>query len=773
MNQLGQIVKPLLAMCALGAAVLVSITLIAPHSIHRVDAPATEFSAGRAMEDLVEIAREPHPMGISPAHAEVRDYLIEEIRSLGLEPQVQKTIGARVLSPGFVIAGAVENILVRLQGSDAEGAIVLMSHYDSAPDVPGAADSGSGVVTVLELLRALRAGPSLGHDVIFIFSDGEEPGTIGAHAIVDQHPWFEDIGFVINMDQFIQGPPALLRSSQGNGVIVKAAAQSAARPTFLSLPYHLFPGGDTDFLPFSLAGVPGADIQTIYGPQEVHTVLDRPEIVNPASIQLGGEQLLGVVRYLADQPALETSVTDQTFFPFLGRLIHYPAGWAIPLAVAAGLLFLGALYVGLRQRTLTWSGLGLGLLTFVVGLVLSLGITYLLWLVIQVLHPEYAYSPLRVHLNDDWLYVAGFVFISLALMSLAIAVARKKITAFDLAGGGLLFWLVGAIVVAFLVPVTSYLTSWTLLIGSLALLTRLLAGSSGGRELSSGLAFLASAILVTFVWVPVIYVSVFGSGMPMVSMIIGLAALWLGSMMPLFDWISASNRWGLPAAALLCGLGFLLAGNLIVAGNSPPPPVNPVGYWLDADEDAAYWIGFSEELDERQKGLLAGAERQSYQEVFSRAPAFTVACGEAPRLDLEGPTMKLLADEWKGDRRLTRVRFRTSMHDRLYVIIPGEVNVLAMTIPQNERIELGPTGLDFILRFDGMPAEGLELAFEVDTPEPYPLFAVEERTGLPSFPGLSTRPSPGTMSTPGEFLQAIPTDFTAISRDYMVPEPGG
>ena len=54
-----------------------------------------------------------------------------------------------------------------------------MAHYDSVPFGPGAADDGAGVVTLLETARALKAGPPLKNDVIFLFTDGEEAGGGG------------------------------------------------------------------------------------------------------------------------------------------------------------------------------------------------------------------------------------------------------------------------------------------------------------------------------------------------------------------------------------------------------------------------------------------------------------------------------------------------------------------------------------------------------------------------------------------------------------------
>jgi len=73
-----------------------------------------------------------------------------------------------------------------------------------------------------------------------------------------------------------------------------------------------------------------------------------------------------------------------------------------------------------------------------------------------------------------------------------------------------------------------------------------------------------------------------------------------------------------------------------------------------------------------------------------------------------------------------------------------------------------------VLRFDGMPAEGFEMEFEFNASGQVQFLLVEERTGVPSFPGLSTQPQPGTMKTPGEFYQGNPSDFTAINANFSV-----
>ena len=63
MSRQKQILFSFLALCVLGGATFFTMALISPPAPLPADAPATEFSAERTMQDLGIIAREPHPMG--------------------------------------------------------------------------------------------------------------------------------------------------------------------------------------------------------------------------------------------------------------------------------------------------------------------------------------------------------------------------------------------------------------------------------------------------------------------------------------------------------------------------------------------------------------------------------------------------------------------------------------------------------------------------------------------------------------------------------------
>src|SRR5688500_3218269 len=148
-----------------------------------IGAPVTEFAADRAFLDVALLAPEPHPIG-SPANARVRDALVGRMAELGLSPQVRPGVGVlqRPEYPDLVVAGPVENVVGVLPGRDrTKPALAIMSHYDSVPGSPGAADDIMGVAASLEAIRAIKARGTPARDVMMIVTDGEEAGLLGAN----------------------------------------------------------------------------------------------------------------------------------------------------------------------------------------------------------------------------------------------------------------------------------------------------------------------------------------------------------------------------------------------------------------------------------------------------------------------------------------------------------------------------------------------------------------------------------------------------------------
>ena len=156
--------------------------------------PDTVFSSGRAMAQLVEVARAPRPSG-SVEHTRVAGLLRQRLSDLGFAEGPEPFDRVHTVLSGLDGADAtrVDNVVARLEGTASTGAILVVAHYDTKPTTPGAGDGGIGVAAVLEALRALTLSTPLRNDVIVLLADGGALGDLGVRAFLEGHPWSSEV----------------------------------------------------------------------------------------------------------------------------------------------------------------------------------------------------------------------------------------------------------------------------------------------------------------------------------------------------------------------------------------------------------------------------------------------------------------------------------------------------------------------------------------------------------------------------------------------------
>lgn len=306
---------------------------------------AAEFSAARAMQHLRWIAAEPHPTG-SAAAARVRDGLVTHLQQAGLQASVQRAHAAAEYGKGDgrgVRAANVENVVAVLPGRDRSlPAVLLMAHYDSVAQSPGAADDGLGVAVMLEIARALQKDARQ-RDVVFLFTDAEEAGLLGARAFFASHPLAARIGTAINLEaRGSSGRAVLFETGPGNAALLKTFASLAPQPLGNSLTgfvYRYMPNG-TDFTVPAKLGIPGVNFAIIGSQFDYHAATASVANLDPGSVQHMGAQVLPLVRKLATSATLPTSRRDAIYSDLPGGwMIGVPmwSGWCV---LAFGLLVL-------------------------------------------------------------------------------------------------------------------------------------------------------------------------------------------------------------------------------------------------------------------------------------------------------------------------------------------------------------------------------------------------------------------------------------------------
>lgn len=288
-----------------------------------------DVSPARALAHLEVIAAEPRPAG-SPRNALVREHLVRSIEALGLPAEVHEH---------EVDGTPVRNVVARLPGTEGGPALLVACHYDSRPETPGAGDDGSACAALLEALRALSVSPPLARDVVFLFSDGEEDGLLGARAFAERlDRGQERVGAVLNFDAIGNaGPPVLFETGPGSGALVRAFAESAPCPVGSSLGpavYARMPN-DTDFSPFRDRGIAGLNFALCFGSTAYHRPADTVAHLSRASLAHQGATALALARRLAAGELPPPPEPDRVFFDVAGpHVVLFAEARALPLALA-------------------------------------------------------------------------------------------------------------------------------------------------------------------------------------------------------------------------------------------------------------------------------------------------------------------------------------------------------------------------------------------------------------------------------------------------------
>ena len=431
---------------------------------------ATEFSLENALNHLKKISKEPHYAG-SKEHKNVQNYIVSELQKMGFETEIQTQTA---INKKWFAATTAENIIAKLKGTASEKALLLLTHYDSSPHSSlGASDAGSGVVTILEGLRAFLAKNEIPkNDLIILISDAEELGLLGAQAFVDKHPWTKDIGLVLNFEARGSGGPSYMLM-ETNGKNSKLLSEFlAAKPNFPaanSLMYSIYKKlpNDTDLTIFREdANINGFNFAFIGDHFDYHTAQDSYERLDKETLLHQADYFTTSLNYFSNSDL--TNLTSEEDFVYVNfpiiKLATYPFSWVLPMVILCTILFLILLFFGFSLNKIDIKGVLKGFIPFVVSLILCGGISYGLWEILLIIHPHYN-DILHGFTYNGYQYIIAFVFLNLWLLFTIYKRTSKEEKTTNLLVAPLFFWLVLNFIISsslrgagfFIIPVISAL----------------------------------------------------------------------------------------------------------------------------------------------------------------------------------------------------------------------------------------------------------------------------------------------------------------------------
>jgi Peptidase family M28 len=333
-------------------------------------APASEFSAERALAFHREvIGNAPHATG-SREHDLVRDRLAARFRTLGYDTAIEQ----RFACNPYASCAPVANVIARRPGDAAGDVVLLVAHYDSVGAGPGASDDGNGGAAFLEIARAIR-NERTRNPIVFLVTDAEEQGLIGAEGFVADASAARGVAVVVNVEaRGTSGPSFLFETSRHNQWLLPIVARALPRPATSSLffnIYELLPN-DTDLTVFKRAGYQGLNFANIGEVAHYHTPLDDPAHITPRTLQHHGEHLLAMARALAATELRRTTDDNAVWFDVLSFfIVWWPQRWSMMLSILMLVLVIAAAVVRLRDGATTARAVTMGVAAFFLALFMA------------------------------------------------------------------------------------------------------------------------------------------------------------------------------------------------------------------------------------------------------------------------------------------------------------------------------------------------------------------------------------------------------------------
>ncbi|WP_165352457.1 M28 family peptidase [Flavobacterium anhuiense] len=729
--------------CVLALLGIIYATMM-PQGISKDDEALAEFSTERALNQVEIIAQKPHYVG-STNHQLVANYLKLELNRIGLETSVQE--GFTLNDKGLLVKS--KNILARIKGTNNTKALLLLSHYDSAPHSfsKGASDDASGVATILEGVRAfLYSKHPQKNDIIILFSDAEELGLNGAALFVNKHPWAKDVGLVLNFEARGTSGPSymLMETNKGNQTLVEEFTKAKpSHPVSNSLMYSIYKmlPNDTDLTVFREQGnIQGFNFAFIDGHFNYHTQQDDIQHLNKTTLAHQGTYIMPLLKYLTNIDLNQTESTeDNVYFSAPFTFISYPFTWVMPMTlIAFGLLVL-FIFVGKVKRIITFTEIFKGFVPLLGSIIIAGLVTFLGWKLILEIYPQYS-DLLNGFTYNGHAYIGAFVTLSIAICFAFYHHFSEAKTTMNHFVAPLLLWI---IINAFL---ANSLTGAGFLIIPVYFGILLFGIFVFTQHYSLGMNLIFSIPALAIV-APFIVMFPIGLGLKILFGSAILTVLLFGLLLPIFGAFAKKGAW--IVVFFLTSIAFFAYAGYHSGYEPGKAKSNSLLYVYNADNNSAVWTTYDTNLDEWTKSYLGEKSQKAVGlntlPLTSKYNTTFTYSAIAPVVDVPKPTIQFLRDSVIGNNRYLKIKITPNRKVNRYDIFANpkmtfynfKANGVATSGEKTNRLEREGSK---ILCYYVVGNEPLEMEFYINKSAVFDMDLIESSFDLMSNPLLNVKP---------------------------------
>ncbi len=642
-----------------------------PHIITSNDVPLSEFSTKRALEQVKNISKKPHFVG-SENHEDVANYLQNELQKMGLKTSIQE--GFSFSDWGTLTK--CKNVMARIKGTNNDKALLLLSHYDSAPHSAskGASDAGSGVATILESVRAFIYNKKQHkNDIIILFTDGEELGLNGAALFVTQHKWAKEVGLVLNFEARGSSGPSymLMETNEGNSGLVKEfAAANTKYPVSNSLMYSIYKmlPNDTDLTVFREQGnIQGYNFAFIDGHYNYHSAQDNLHHLSTNTLEHQGTYLMPLLNYFSNTDLKTTkNKNDDVYFTIPFTFISYPFAWVLPMVILAFILFVILIFFGLAKRILSFQEMTKGFIPFLSAMITSGLITFFGWKLLLKVYPQYN-DLLNGFTYNGHSYIIAFILLSLSICFVFYQRFSAKKATINHSIAPLFIWIIINFVIGLKLKGAGFLIlpvfSGLIMLASFII-----------TQKSKPILNLVLSIPALFLIAPLIHMFPIGLGLKLLFGSAILTALVFGLLLPLFGSFARKKKWSF--FLFIAAIGFFAKAHYLSNYEPGKAKSNSLLYLLDANTNKAVWTTYDTNLDEWTRGYLGqnpkianGLNANPLKSKYNTAFTFMA---DAPLKNIARPTIEFLKDSVSETNRYLKIRITPNRKVNRYDIFANE-----------------------------------------------------------------------------------------------------
>jgi hypothetical protein len=651
----------LLSVVVITAIIFVVFYFMMPQSYDKTEATLAQFSTKRALKIVKNMSEKTHFVG-SENHDNVAQYLQSELQNLGLETSIQ--VGFTMTEKGTLVKS--KNILTKIKGTSTalsetsnSKALVLLSHYDSAPHSfsYGASDDASGIATILESVRAFMHTKSKHkNDIIILFTDAEELGLNGAALFVTEHLWAKEVGVVLNFEARGTSGPSymLMETNNGNAKMVEAFCNSNVTfPATNSLMYSIYKmlPNDTDLTVFrEKAKIQGFNFAFIDNHFNYHTAQDTYKNLNPNTLAHQGSYIMPLLSYLSNADLSNLNSTeDKVYFNIPFQFISYPFSWIIPMVIIAFVLFVIIVFFGLGKKVLEGNKILRGIGSLFASLIASGIITFFGWKLVQMIYPQYN-DILQGFTYNGHDYIYAFVSVTLGICFLFFKNDGKRNPEMSQMVAPLFVWLLLNIAIAFQLKGAAFLI--IPVISSLLML-----GYFVMTQKSNSFLNLLLSLPTLFLIVPFIQLFPIGLGLKILVGSAILTVLCFTLLLPIFG--NFAKKEICASFFILIAIGFFVKAHLSSNYEKGKAKPNSLDYVLNGDTNKAYWATYDKNLDNWTKEYLSNNPKDASilntEKLYSKYGSQYTYMATAEVKNIAKPTIDFVKDSIIGNVRNLKI----------------------------------------------------------------------------------------------------------------------